>query len=395
MALDIGRLRRETPGCEHVAHLNNAGSALMPEPVFAAVVGHLHREMEMGGYEAAAVAAEQLSGAREAVGRLVGAEAADVMITESDTASFAKAFWGLALGGWFDRGGRILADRIAYGSHYVALLQAAERFGLSLETIRSTPDGSLDLEDLDRRLDGSVRLVTATHVATHRGLVNPVGEVGERTRAAGVPFLLDACQSAGQLPVDVGAIGCDVATGTGRKFLRGPRGTGWLYVHPEWSERMVPIGADGTSSRWLSEASYEPLERASRFDVFESSLAGRIGLGVAIDYVLELGMDEITRRVAALAEGLREELGAVGAAVHDGGRVRCGIVTFTVPGHSAPEVKEHLAAAGINVVASEATFSRLDMESRGLPAVVRASPHYYNTEQETARLVGEVARLLA
>jgi len=394
VSLDLARLRADTPGCEGVAHLNNAGASLSPRPVLEAVIGHLKLESELGGYEAAAAAADRLQGAREAVGRLLGADPADVALTQSDTAAWTKAFWGLALNGWFSGGGRVLTDRAAYNSHYLSLLQAADRYGLRIETIDSAEDGSLDLDDLDHRLGDDMRMVTATHVGTHRGLVNPVAAVGTRTRAAGVPFFLDACQSAGQLPVEVGDIGCDVATGTGRKFLRGPRGTGWLYVKEEWSERMSPPGIDGTSAIWLDEKRLELLPRADRFEEFETSLAARIGLGVAVEYALSLGIAAIADRIAQLAEGLREQLRAVGAVVHDGGTQRCAIVTFTVPGHEPAAVKESLAAARINVSVAEARGARLDMEQRGLPSAVRASPHAYNSEGETLRLVDRVGLLL-
>ncbi len=393
MPIDVESLRADTPGCDKVVHLNNAGASLMPTPVLEAVIEHLRLEAAIGGYEAKAAALDKIEAARSSLARLVGAEPFDVMLTESDTASFAKAFWGLALAGFFDHGGRVLVDRIAYGSHYLSLLQARERFGIEIEVMDSTPDGSIDLEQLARRLERPARLVVATHVATHRGLVNPVAAVGALAAGARVPLFLDACQSAGQMPLDVTAIGCAVATGTGRKFLRGPRGTGWLYVAPEWSEQMVPIGVDATSGDWLSPTEWKPKERATRFEVFESSFACRIGLGTAIDYALETGVEAISKRIKALSESLRERLGAVGATVHDGGAERCGIISFTVPSHPARQVVERLARAGINVVASDATFNRIDLPGRGLESVVRASPHAFNTEEELELLVGEIVRL--
>ncbi len=393
MPLDIESLRADTPGCEKVVHLNNAGASLMPEPVLEAVIEHLRLEATIGGYEAKSAAIDRIEGARASVGRLVGADPLDVMLTESDTASWAKAFWGLGLAGYLDKGGRVLVDRIAYGSHYLSLLQARERFGIEIEVVASTEDGSIDLEDLARRLEDRPLLITATHVATHRGLINPVAAVGRLAAAAKVPFFLDACQSAGQLPLDVGEIGCAVATGTGRKFLRGPRGTGWLFVAPEWSEQMVPIGVDATSGDWLSAEEWEPRERATRFEVFESSFASRIGLGTAVDYALAIGIEEISERIKSLSERLREQLTAMGASVHDGGVERCGIVSFTVPGFEARTVMERLAQAGINVVASDATFNRIDLPGRGLEAIVRASPHAFNTEAEIDLLVDELAAL--
>ncbi len=337
--LDLDRLRADTPGCELVAHLNNAGASLPPRPVVEAVVGHLWSEAQTGGYEAEAAAAADLGAVHASVGRLLGVDPLDVALTESDTSSWSKAFWGLALGGWFDGGGRVIVDRAVYNSHYLSLLQARDRFGITIESITSQDDGALDLDDLDRRLDDRVRLVTATHVGTHRGLVNPVAEVGKRTRSTGVPFFLDACQSAGQLPVDIPTIGCDVATGTGRKFLRGPRGTAWLYAAPEWSERMRPPGLDGSSARWLDEDDYELSDRALRFEQFEASYAGRLGLGVAVDYALRTGIELIAERIKLLADTLRSGLAEAGALTHDGGGERSGIVTFTVPGHEAGSVQ--------------------------------------------------------
>jgi selenocysteine lyase/cysteine desulfurase len=397
MALDVGRLRADTPGCEEIAHLDNAGAALAPRPVTDAVLAHLELEQRIGGYRAEDDAAGAIEGTRVAVGRLLGADPLDVALTHSDTASWTKALWGLALGGWFDGGGRLLVDRAAYHSHYLGLLQVRDRFGLTLEVVDATGEGSVDLEDLERRLDrgrgAPVRMVSVTHVGTHRGLVNPVAEVGRRTRAVGVPYFLDACQSAGQLPVDVGEIACDVATGTGRKFLRGPRGTGWLFVRPEWAERMQPPGIEGVSATWLEPDRYELAPRAQRFAEFETSYAARIGLGVAVDYALALGIPALAERIGALAERLRGSLADAGAEVHDGGTVRSGIVTFTVPGHDADAVRHTLVARRINVSVSPATSARLDMEPRGLATVVRASPHAYNIEEELERLVTEVRAL--
>lgn len=394
MPVDLDRLRADTPGCELVAHLNSAGASLPPRQVVEAVVEHLWLEARSGGYEAEAAVAGPLAATRASVARLLGVDPLDVALTESDTSSWSKAFWGLALGGWFDRGGRVIVDRAVYNSHYLSLLQARDRFPITIEAIGSRADGTLDIDDLDRRLDGAVRLVTATHIGTHRGLVNPVAEVGRRTAAAGVPFFLDACQSAGQLPVDVPAIRCDAATGTGRKFIRGPRGTVWLYVAPQWSERMRPPGLDGSSARWVDDDRYELSERARRFEQFESSYAGRLGLGVAVDYALHIGIDLIAERIKLLAEALRSGLEEIGAVTHDGGVERSAIVTFTVAGHDPLSVQRSLAADGINVSVTGASWARLDMEQRGLSSAVRASPHAYNSEAEIAHLVAAVRRLV-
>jgi cysteine desulfurase / selenocysteine lyase len=391
--LDIDRLRADTPGCQHVVHFNNAGSSLPPRPVVDRVVEHVQLEARIGGYEAKALVDDELTALRPSLERLLGAAPESVAATVSDTAGWTKALWGLVGGGWFDRGGRVLVDRTAYNSHYLSLLQLRDRFGITIEQVASLEDGSIDVGDLDRLLDGAVVLVSATHVGTHRGLVNPVADVGERTRRARVPFFLDACQSTGQLPVDVSAIGCDVATGTGRKFLRGPRGTGFVYVRAEWAERMSPPGIDGVSAEWLDGDRFVLADGARRFEEFEISGAGLLGLGVAVEYALALGIDEIAVRVGELAEELRARLVAEGADVHDGGSQRCGIVTFTLDGVTPTEIQAAARRVGVNVSVTDAPWARLDMESRGLTAAVRASVHYFNIVDEVERLVEIVAGL--
>ena len=256
-------------------------------------------------------------------------------------------------------------------------------------------DGTIDVEALVAELAADdVALVSATHVGTHRGLVNPVEEVGAACRDAGVLFFLDACQSMGQLPVDVGRIGCAVATGTGRKWLRGPRGTGLLYVRDDLVGRLRPPGIDGASASWDDADRFHLEPGASRFVPFESPVACRLGLGTAVDHALDLGIDAIARRVDAVAEYLRAGLSAVtGTTVHDGGHRRCGIVTFTVDGVGPPAVKAAAAAAGVNVSVTGAAAARLDMGGTRPESVVRASPHYVNTEDECDRLVEVVAGL--
>lgn len=394
--LDVAALRVATPGTAHVAHLNNAGAALMTQATLDAVVDHLRLEATIGGYEAADAAAPALAATRTGAAALLGASPDEVALTTGDTASFTKAFWGFVFGGGLRGGGRILVDRVAYGSHYAAVRQATEQHrDVRIEVLPSTPDGSVDLDALDAALDGDVRVLSLTHVPTHRGLVNPVAEAGNLCRAAGVPFFLDACQSVGQLPVDVDTIGCDVLTATGRKWLRGPRGTGLLYVRRGLLERMDPPGVDGVGALWTPDG-FTLHDDATRFEEFEFGVAATIGLGVAIAEALALGLDAIRARIDGLAEGLRAALADVpGVTVRDGGRVRSGIVTFTVDGVDPVAAKAALAAAAVNVSVGTVGSAMLDMAGKGYDAVVRASPHVYNSDDELDRLVGAVGRLVA
>ncbi len=371
-----------------MAHLNNAGAALPPTQVTDAVIGHLRLEAEMGGYEAAAAAAEQVEHTYTAIARLLGCAVDEVAVVENATRAWDMAFYGMA----FAPGDRILTARAEYASNVIAFLQVAARTGAIVEVVEDDESGQLSVADLRRRLAdtsrGPVKLIAMTHVPTQGGLVNPAEEVGAATREAGVPFLLDACQSVGQMPVDVERIGCDLLSATGRKFLRGPRGTGFLYVRRGLLGRLEPPFLDLHAATWTAPDRYEIRPDARRFENWETNYAGKIGLGVAVDYALTWGLEAIEERVTALADRLRSALQELdGVTVHDQGRRRCGIVTFTIAGVPAQEVQQRLAGRGVNVSVSLVDYARLDLSRRGLPDLVRASVHYYNTEDDLDRLL--------
>ena len=385
--LDVVRARRDTPGTEKVAHLNNAGAALPPVQVTDAVIAHLHREAEMGGYEAAAAAADQVERTYAAIAELIGARPDEIAVIENATRAWDMAFYGMR----FAPGDRILTARAEYASNVIAFLQVAARTGAVIEVVDDDEFGQVSVSDLRRRLgdgNGTDKLVAITHVPTQGGLVNPAEEIGAATQEAGVPFLLDACQSVGQMPIDVRAIGCDLLTATGRKFLRGPRGTGFLYVRRELIDQLEPPFLDLHAATWTAPDRYEVRADARRFENWETNYAAKIGLGVAVDYALSWGLDSIQARVTALADRLRQQLSAVdGVTVHDQGVRRCGIVTFTVDGVAAEDVQRRLAEQGVNVSVSLVEYARLDLQHRGLPDLVRASVHYYNTDDELERLI--------
>ena len=394
MSIDVERARRETPGCEHVLHFNNAGASLMPRPVLDAVTGHLQFEARIGGYEAAAAAHDALEHLYDAAARLLGCGRDEIAYVENATRAWDMAFYAVA--GTLRPGDRILTPVAEYASNYIAYLQTAMRTGVVIDVIPNDERGQLSIAALERAIDKRVKLIAITHVPTNGGLVNPAAAVGRVARAARVPYLLDACQSAGQMPLSVDELGCDMLSGTGRKYLRGPRGTGFLYVRSSLLERLEPPFLDLHAATWVARDRYEIRPDARRFENWESNVAGKVGLGVAIDYALSLGLPAIQSRVYALAAGLRERLaGLTGVTVRDLGAERCGIVTFTVEGHEPAEIKARLAAERINVTTSSRAGSRLDMEARGLSGLVRASVHYYNTEEEIERFCQTLASIIS
>ncbi|MFI6316876.1 aminotransferase class V-fold PLP-dependent enzyme [Nonomuraea sp. NPDC050556] len=379
MTLDVERARADTPGCAEVVHFNNAGAALAPVQVTEAVVEHLRLEARIGGYEAAARAAARVDDVYGAIARLIGCGSHEVAVVENATRAWDMAFYGMRFG----PGDRILTSRAEYASNVIAFLQVAARTGARVEVVDDDEYGQLSTADLARRLDDDVKLVAVTHAPTQSGLVNPAAAIGRLTRAAGVPFLLDACQSVGQLPVDVAEIGCDMLSATGRKFLRGPRGTGFLYVSDRLIEELEPPFLDLHAATWTAADRYEIRSDARRFENWETNYAAKIGLGVAVDYALGWGIGPIHERVTALAQLLRGRLAELpGLTVRDHGEQLSGIVTFTSDRMPAVEVQRRLGAAGINTSVSSVTSARYDLGARDLAAVVRASVHYYNTEEE-------------
>lgn len=389
-AFDLARARAETPGVRNVVHFNNAGSALMPAPVLAAVTGHLERESAIGGYEAHAEAHGAIEATYAKAAGLIGARPEEIAFIENATRAWDMAFYGLA----FAAGDRILTGAHEYVSNYLAYLQVAQRTGAVIEVIPNDESGQVSVDRLARMIDRRVKLIGLTHVPTNGGVVNPAAAIGRIARAAGIPYLLDACQSVGQMPIDVEAIGCDMLSTTGRKYLRGPRGTGFLFVRRDFLERIEPPMVDTHAAAWPARGTYVLRPDARRFENWETSYALRLGLGAAIDYAAGWRLDAIYARVQALADEFRRRLDAIpGVVVRDLGRERCGIVTFTVEGKSAEEVKAALGHERINVSTTTVNGTRVDMEQRGLGAMTRASVHYYNSEDEVARVAVAVEAL--
>jgi len=388
--IDVTAVRADTPGTNFVAHFNNAGASLMPAAVVGTVIDYLREESERGGYETADRHAGAIDAVYGTIADLVGADRSAIALTDSATRGWDLAFTSLR----FEEGDRILTTTSEYASNVIAFLRAAERSGIVVEVVPDRPTGELDVEALDAMIDDRVRLIAINHMPTNSGLVNPAADVGRVANARGVPYLLDACQTVGQIPIDVDEIGCDMLSATSRKFLRGPRGVGFLYVRDSMLEHLDPVTLDLHGARWVAPDRYEMLPDARRFELWERSPALVLGMGRAAAYALDVGVDAIWERDRTLAANLREALDAVdGVTVRDIGSVRGAIVTFTVEGYEAADVRTALAERSINVSVVTPNAARYDMEARHLPDLVRASVHYYNTGDEIDRLVTAVADL--
>lgn len=386
----VEKARGMTPGCEHVVHFNNAGASLMPKPVIDAMLRHIQREATIGGYEAAREAQPAIDRTYKAIANLLNSHPDEIALVENATRAWDMFFYSLQ----FEPGDRILVSRAEYASNYIAFLQMAKRRDISIEPIPNNATGAIDVGALASMIDDRVKLIAITHVPTNGGLVNPARAVGRVANAHGIVYLLDACQSAGQMPLDVREIGCDALSATGRKYLRGPRGTGFLYVARKWLEKIEPVFLDLHAATWTSPTDYTIVPTAKRFETWEGNVAGKLALGIAVEHASQWGLANIYERVQYLADWLRDTLATVPKVhVHDIGDERCGIVSFNVAGQDGEAIRAALHDARINVSVSPANSTLLDMQDRNLPEVVRASVHYYNTEDEIACFVDALASL--
>ena len=391
MSLDPARLRGETPGCAHVLHLNAAGSSLPTKRTLDATLDHLKLEAEIGGYEAADQARDVLDGFYPSIARLIGAEPGEIGFIENATRAWDLAFYSLD----FKPGDRILTCRSEYSSNYISYLQVAKKTGAEIVVVPDDKHGQIDLAALERAIDQRTKLVSISHIPTQGGLVQPAEAVGKIVNDAGVLYLLDACQSVGMMPIDVKKIGCDFLSATGRKYMRGPRGTGFLYARARSTAQIEPIFLDNHAARWTGDREYKVIPDAKRFENWERYFAGVIGLKVAADQATELGMEAIWMRLRGLADGLRARLAKLeGVTLTDLGAVKGAIVTFAVAGADHTALKAALRAQKINVSVSTQFSSRLDLEGRGLKDVMRASVHVYNTEDELDRFVTALGALI-
>jgi selenocysteine lyase/cysteine desulfurase len=389
--MDIDALRADTPGCANRLHFNNAGASLMPRVVSQTLLDYITLESEVGGYEAEAASADGLAAFYTEFAALLNADPGEIAYIENATRAWDMAFYGLPL----KAGDRILTHASEYVSNYLAFLQLAEKLGVEIDLVPSDGAGQIDVDAIPGMITDRTRVIAITHVPTQGGLVNPAKEVGAIAKAHGLIYVLDACQSVGQIDLDVQKIGCDVLSGTGRKYLRGPRGTGFLYIRRALADQTTPPFIDLRAAKWSRDDGYEWAPGAKRFENWERYMAGQVGLGVAVRYARDIGLTAIEARVVEIAESLRDALSDIpGVAVQDLGARKSGIVTFTKDGLTPQQVFEALSEQRMNTSVALTTSARLDMVPRGLTqGVSRASVHYFNTHDEVERFVKAVQAL--
>lgn len=391
MAIHKDKIYADTPGKKNVIHFNNAGSSLMPRPVLDAQIAHLKLEASIGGYEAMTHKQQQIKEVYKSIATLIGADSYEIAIVENATVGWAMGFYAID----FKPGDRILTVEAEYASNYLAYLHMAREKDVSIEIIPSGEDGNLSIEILESMIDKNVKLISATHVPTNSGLVNTVVELGKVARKYNILFLVDACQSVGQMPVNVDEIGCDMLSATSRKYLRGPRGVGFLYVRKSLIGKLHPPIVDLRSAIWEDPGTYTLHPDARRFENWENNYAAILGFGAAVDYALNIGLENIQKRIDQLATNLRDRLNSIkGINTHTISKNQCGIVTFFVDGHDARYIVDELRKKHINTSVSEPRSTLLDANKNKLPDLVRASVHYYNDEDEIEQFINVLRGLI-
>lgn len=389
--LDKERVRRETQGINEQVHLLACGSALMPQAVVDSVISYTTLEAKIGGYEAQAATQQKSNLLYDCVANHIGAQLHEIAITQNASEAWQRAFYALPL----KLNSRIITCEAEYAANYVALLQRAKREGLKIDIAPSDSSGQIDLDALDSMMDEDVSLIAITWIPTNGGLINPVEGVGKIARKYAVPYLLDGCQAVGQIKIDVQEIGCDFFSATGRKFLRGPRGTGFLYVREKWLETLEPAMIDHFGAPWVTPDKYALRKDARRFETWESSYALRAGLCAAVSYANDLGIEAIQQEVNNLATHCRTLLSENNKIeLLDLGRHKCGIVSFSVEGRNARKIVTQMNDAGFVIGASPASSTLLDSTRRNLPTLLRIAPHYYNTKDEISRTIEHLNYLI-
>lgn len=371
--------RQVTPGVTHHLHFNNAGASLPTDSTLKAISDYLQQEAIVGGYKMEEDCARELQTFYHAAAQLINSSPKEIAIVGSATIAWRTAFNGLD----FQAGDVILTSEPEYGSNIIAFLQVAEQFEVTVKIIPNDEFGQVSIDALAEMIDSDTKLISLSHIPSNSGIVQPAEKVGEIARKHDILYLLDACQSAGQLPLDVEKLHCDFLTVTGRKYLRGPRGTGFLYIREKRWDEIDSICLDMLGATFDGPLKIQPRADARRFETYEANRALQMGLTKAIQYALELGMDNIWNRIQKLSDRFRTKLSAIpGIKVHDQGVIKSGIVTFSDEYHTSQQLKGQFEAANMRVSVTPKDAAIIYMHGRKLPELLRASIHYYNTDEE-------------
>ncbi|MFK7950343.1 MAG: aminotransferase class V-fold PLP-dependent enzyme [Saprospiraceae bacterium] len=382
--MNITQIRKDTPGTQRLIHFNNAGASLPTRHVLEAVQDFMHREAMTGGYRFMAEEADAINEFYTQAAQLINASPDEIALTQNASSSLNLALYALP----WEKDDVILTSEIEYGNNYLNYLKLEKDKGVKIRIFPLNENYHYDLNTFENYIDDKVKLIAITHIPTNNGMIAPVEAIGKIAKKHNILYMIDACQSIGHLPFDVEKIGCDFSTATSRKYLRGPRGMGFLYVRKPIIERMNPVFLEMLYADWQSETDFQLNKSIKMFECWEKPYALIAGFTAAIRYANDVGMDNIWQRTEEIAIYLRQKLQTVkGITIQDIGKNLCGIVTFTMEGTTPEILKKHLHQFNINTSVSGRFSSVIDMDKRGLSDVLRVSVHYYNTKEEVNKLI--------
>ncbi len=390
MSLNIEQLRADTPGTQAVIHFNNAGCSLPTKDSIDIITEYLQLEATLGGYEVKSKYENVINEFYTEAAQLINASEGEIAIVGNASDGINKMLFSIP----WKTGDIILTTEVEYGNCYLNYLKLKEEKGIDIKIVPSDDDGNILLEKMEEMISPAVKLISVTHIPTNSGLIMPAEEIGKIAKKHNILYLLDACQSVGHIPIDVQKIQCDFLSTTSRKYLRGPRGMGFIFVKKEVLPELTPTTLDMVTAHWKDEKSYDLDRNIKIFEQWEKSYALVLGFSKALSYLNNLGVENTWKRIQHLSTYLRSELEKIGGIeVTDIGKNQCGIVTFSLAGVDPESLVNALLQHGINLSASMRFSSVLDMDKRGLTGVCRASIHYYNTEEEIDILIEKVEQI--
>lgn len=394
--LDVHAIRQDFPVLHQEVHgrplvyLDNAASSQKPRLVIEALDEYYRRynaNVHRGIHSLSEQASQAYEEARRKVARFINARSPkEVIWTRNTTESInlVAYSWGRANIG---PGDEILLTEMEHHSNLIPWQLLADDKNATLHFIPVTDDGLLDLDCLDDLLTERTKLVSIVHMSNVLGTINPVTEIGRRAHAVGAKILVDGAQSVPHLPVDVRALDCDFLAFSGHKMC-GPTGIGVLYGKRELLEAMSPFlgGGDMIKEVFLESASWNELPW--KFEAGTPSIAQAIGLGYAVDYLNDMGMDAVHQHEQEIVRYALEALSQVDGLTLYGppAEMRGGVTTFNVPGVHPHDVATILDSEGVAIRAGHHCAQPL-MRRYDVPATARASFYLYNTEEEVDVLI--------
>lgn len=362
-------------------HLNTAGAGLMPAAVVDAVTGCLRQEALDGAYETELRHADTLDkGVYASLARVLDAPVEDLALFDSATRAWTSAVTALSL----SSRDRIWITPYEYAGSLILWTELRRRTGVRIDVVPLLPGGDLDVDWMRVNIREDVAVVSVPHVPSGCGIVNPVEEIGRVLSSWRCLYLVDACQSVGQLPVSARDIGCDLLTGAGRKFLRGPRGTGFAYIGPRLRAVARLPFHDLHVADMTSDTTYEVhTDGARRFEHAERSTAAVVGLDAALRHHLDRTQTPDVPPGGTLRDLVRAAVEDLpGTRLVDPGTRHASIVTFVSDRVQAPRLRDELAARGVNVWVAQGSHTPLFMRRERVEHAVRVSPHHHNTPED-------------